>query len=382
MKKLRALGVYIFAGGFTLGVRKHFDIMGQLEDGMFGVDTTRKNLGIEVHTIKPHWPLDKLKGQVDYLYANPPCAPWSVAAATTGGLQHWSKNPLSACWRHTADTVWALRPLIAHIESVRPIYTKGRSMLQEIAKEAAQHGYQCNVILEDAIDCGLSQKRPRFVLCLTRVDYLASATGKPDITAGQMLAEYNAVKKRDRIKGENDRHPNAMTTDTAFLTKVKPGERLGKVFDKIKRNPQRNERGHVKGRPSFLKYRLHPDKHSPTQLGGASLFHFKHDRYLTIGEAAWLSGYPADYEFVGSISSAYAQMGKAVLPPVGEHLAFDAKLSIVRGKKLKPNDIKQAREFTIHKDRVDTRFINWDDAFASADNQVPLDLEPPKRKAK
>jgi hypothetical protein len=104
------------------------------------------------------------------------------------------------------------------------------------------------------------------------------------------------------------------------------------------------------GRPSMLKYRLHPDKSSPTQLGGASIFHWKENRYLTIAEAAALSGYPPDYEFVGSISSCYAQMGKAVLPPVGAHLAHDALATIKAGKKLK--DLKPL-EITVGRDSVD-----------------------------
>jgi site-specific DNA-cytosine methylase len=381
MKKLNALGVYIFAGGFTLGVRKHFNIVGHYEEGNFGVATAKYNIPkLAVHTDRSLWPINGHKGQIDYLYANPPCAPWSAAATTSEGIKHWSTNPLSACWRHTTDTVWALRPKVAHIESVRPIYTRGRAMLEEIAAEAKEHGYQANVILENALDCGLPQQRPRFVLCLTRVEYLASPTKGAEITAGQALAEYKAVMRRDGIKNENARRPNAMTIDTAFIKKVKPGQRLGKVFDVLNPNPKRNERGAIAGRPSFLKYRLDPDKHSPTQLGGASLFHPNEHRYLSIGEAAYLSGYPADFEFQGSISSCFAQMGKAVLPPVGEHLAYDAKRSIISGIPLKKSDLGNAREFTIGKDKVIEQFINWDAHVKGG--QVPLDLEPPPVKIK
>lgn len=389
-KKLTALGAYIFAGGFTLGVRKHFDVVAHFEEGPFGVATVQRNLPkLAIYQDRATWPLKEFAGKVDYMYANPPCAPWSIAntPVINGEAKpvHWSQNPLSTCWRHTANLVWQLRPKVAHIESVRPIYTKGRSMLEEIAVEAFEHGYQANVLLENALDCNLPQHRPRFVLCLTQLEYVPSPTRGVEIFAGQALGEYRAVTRRDKIKGDNDRlPPNFKNTIEGKLIKhVKPGERMNRVFDRVFPDaPVVN--GKVSGRTSFLKYRLHPDKPSPTQLGGASLFHHKEDRYLTIGEASWLCGYPADYQFTGSISAAFAQMGKAVLPPVGEHLAFDAKRTISKGRKLKRSELKQSREITIYKDKVEERYINW--STGEKREPVPMDLpfdpDPKPRKVK
>src|SRR5260370_23897113 len=82
MSARTALGVYIFGGGFTVGVKRAgFRVLGHLEDGPFGVSTAKRNhpeLSGHIHTDPASWPLDQF-GMVDFVYGNPPCAPWSQA---------------------------------------------------------------------------------------------------------------------------------------------------------------------------------------------------------------------------------------------------------------------------------------------------------------
>ena len=43
---MKAIGSHIFAGGFTLGVEKHFDVLAHFEgDGAYGADTFALNRG-------------------------------------------------------------------------------------------------------------------------------------------------------------------------------------------------------------------------------------------------------------------------------------------------------------------------------------------------
>jgi site-specific DNA-cytosine methylase len=84
-------------------------------------------------------------------------------------------------------------------------------------------------------------------------------------------------------------------------------------------NPPRNPKtGNVLGRPNFLLQRLKLDECSPTVVSGGCLLHPTDERYISVKEAQLLCGYPPDYEFVGA--DAYAQISKAVLPPVGAWL--------------------------------------------------------------
>lgn len=352
---MRALGAYIFQGGFTLGVARYFKIAAHFEEGPFGVATVEKNFGnFPIFQDAKTWPVSEYSGSIDYMFANPPCAPWSNAGSRVGRIS-WEKNPLTACWRRTAELVWQLQPKIAHIESVRPLYTKGRSMLSEIAAEARRQGYSVYCLLENAIDCNLPQRRPRFVLCLSKYAYQATPTGGEDVTPRMILKSLAAAGQPK----ENRRAAAAIlgqNCEAAVLRHTPPGGRLARHFHDAFPRARKNKDGIFKGRPSMLKYRLHMDEPSPTQPGGPILFHPKELRYLTIGEAAALCGYPPGYEFVGSISSCYAQMGKAVLPPVGEHLAHDALRTLKM--KAKQGNPKIAREIVIGRSTIETKEID------------------------
>jgi len=56
MKKPTALGCQIYAGGFTLGVRRYFRVLAHLELNNYGVSTVARNLPrLPIHacTTKP-----------------------------------------------------------------------------------------------------------------------------------------------------------------------------------------------------------------------------------------------------------------------------------------------------------------------------------------
>lgn len=356
MTRLTALGAYIFQGGFTLGVQKHFKVLAHFEDGPFGVATVNKNMPrLPIYQTPAEWPLGAYANEVDFIYANPPCAPWSNAGSRLN-RPDWRIDPLTACWRRSAKLVWELRPKIAAIESVRPIYTKGRELFENIAAEGRKHGYQAHVVLEDAIDCNLPQRRPRVMLVLARIGYTPSPTHGIDVWAADILRDL--AKAKDIVPAGNRRR--ACETMNSFekkiLEKTPPGSRLSKQFNKMYPNAKPVD-GKVKGRPSMLKFRIHPTEPTQTQTGSAILFHHKQDRYLTISEAAALCGYPFDYEFVGSISSCYAQIAKAVMPNVGEHMAKDVKIAIRKGIPVLRPDMKIALEHTVTRHTVSTREI-------------------------
>lgn len=90
-----ALGVHIFAGGFTCGVRAAgFRILGHLEDTPYGVESARRNFpGLDVRVGEGDWREAEFAGRVDFLYSNPPCFSASTAVKTERG------------WRRIGDIV-------------------------------------------------------------------------------------------------------------------------------------------------------------------------------------------------------------------------------------------------------------------------------------
>src|SRR5437660_3050623 len=85
---MRALGINIYGGGFTLGVKNAgFKILAQWEEcdaGSKTFDLNRRYFsGIPRPLRYADWPLADT-GKVHLIYANPPCAPWSSANTRSG----------------------------------------------------------------------------------------------------------------------------------------------------------------------------------------------------------------------------------------------------------------------------------------------------------
>ena len=156
---MKALGAHIYAGGFSLGVMEHFDVVGHCEDGKFGVDTVEKNLGIPIYQKSDGWPtLD----DIALIYCNPPCAPWS--ASSVGRATTWDKVPTVACQHDCMEVFLRHKPKDYMMESVRGMYTKGKSMVRELVMDAMKQGYATYFVVYYGKEHGVPQNQRRFVL--------------------------------------------------------------------------------------------------------------------------------------------------------------------------------------------------------------------------
>ncbi len=316
MGKPTALGANIFAGGFSLGVSKHFKLLGHLEhDDGYGAQVSSKNLGIPIYVGTDQWP-EKVK-HLDFLYSNPPCAIWSTASGRPGHL--WDKDPRLQRIRDIFALVDRYKPYVWCWESVCQAFNRGRPFVEELAKEANKRGYSASYVLIDAAYLGTPQHRKRFFLVLHRVK-INWEKAKPDftkiITAGQALKGVKPVKE---LIGK-------MTPgELKVLRHVKPGEKLNHVFNRITKKPKIGDRGQVLGRPSFLKRRLDPKIPSSTVIGNA-IFHPTQDRFLSVNETAALCGFPQTWQWPRS--DGYNLLARGVMPPVGEWLARQVAAAI------------------------------------------------------
>ncbi len=341
MKKPTALGVYIFAGGFTLGVKRAgFRVLAQLEGGPYGVATTRANHPrLPVHTVVDEWPLESFRGAVDFVYGNPPCAPFSNAGVSSKrsreGKSHnesWRTDARVSCIRNMFRVLDVVRPHVWAWESVQPALKKGRPLVEDLTRAALELGYSATYLLVNAVHIGVPQIRRRFFCVfhdvripwtyerLDRADWKTVAQAFEPITSG-------------RVANTPD-PPPPLYEHNELIPMIEPGGNLRSVWERM--NPpetrELNRHGGVLGRPRMLGgYRLLADRPSPTILGGIDKIHPTEHRYVTLMEQQLLCGYPPDYKFVGSVVGCYQQTAQAVMPPVGEWLARNVRAALEAG---------------------------------------------------
>lgn len=328
---MKAVGCYIFAGGFTLGVKKHFDVEAVLEGDDYGVSTMRHNQPeIPVHVGKAAWPLDILKGLYpEFVYCNPPCAVWSSAGSSAVRATDWRLDPRVQCWKDSAELLEKLQPKVLAVESVPNAMTRGRELIDELAAYAMGLGYSVTYLFEDAKWLGVPQQRRRFMFVASRVRFDVEEMAWPEpITLGGALRRVNDPFRDDDLPTKS-----ALRDEHIHLVPGLPeGGRLRKVWET--RNPEstwrRNSAGGVVGRPIFTFHRARSDRPSGV-MSGCEVIHPTEDRLITVREWCELCGYPPDYRFVArSHKEACHLIARGVLPPVGEWLARNVRRCIER----------------------------------------------------
>lgn len=304
-----AIGAYIFAGGFTLGIKQHFNVLCHLEGDKYGVATMRRNQPeIPVYYGPENWPLDTFgKSEIDLIYGNPPCAAWSMAGRRGDS---WLTDPRVDCTRKHFSLLEELRPRRAWVwESVARAFTSGRPFVDHLTERALALGYHVTYLLHDARWLGLPQRRSRFF-------FIAHRGNPPDVPRLNWAPPRTVGETLRELPGNQ---VPATTAENKYIWLVKEAEegaQLYHVFDRLRPG----ERGPGSGRPGYLARRLLWDAPAFTFAGGA-WFHPRKNRQLSLEEYKALNGFPLDYEFTPRGDQAkLSEMARGVTPVVGEWL--------------------------------------------------------------
>lgn len=323
-RQLTAVGSFIFAGGFTLGMREAgFEILAHLEDGPFGVATARLNFSsIPIHTEPESWPLDQLE-DVDVVYANPPCSPWSTAGIVRGQTfeqqTDWKSHPSSGCMTLAFSLLSRIRPKIWCVESVRQLYSKGKTAVDDMAKDAMNLGYDVHELFVEAKNHNVPQHRKRYFMVCSRVkiDWKMPKWNSPTV--------YRALSNTDQ---RDDMIGGTPKSIEGIIRLIKQGENARMVWDRevaAGRQPSSS-------RPAFIYDRMAGDRVSYTLLGSCNKIHPDEDRMLSVNESKAICGFPCSFRFVGSMGDRYAQIGKGVCPPVARWLGENLAAAIDQGR--------------------------------------------------
>lgn len=307
-----ALGAYVFAGGFTLGVRERFEVLAHLEgDGGYGASTARANFpGLEVRHGPADWRASDFKG-VDWIFTNPPCQVFSQAGHSQVHGTDWRDEPNLKCWHECFGLLEELRPRAWCLESVTQAYSKGRELIDELTKRALALGYSVTHVLEDAQWFGLPQRRQRFLLVCHR----------PAVLAPHGLNWAPAPNVLDALNEVADPGPTSAVTamHAAILPHVPPGGSLRAAWERLGKPDLRGD-GSNAG-PAFLYYRLYKDRPRHALVGNRC-FHPVEDRLLGENEMRAVCGFPPDFALDGGNPHENGSLlARGLMPPVAAWLA-------------------------------------------------------------
>jgi DNA (cytosine-5)-methyltransferase 1 len=399
------IDLFAGCGGLSLGLMNAgWTGLFAIENEPMAFSTLKKNL-IEAHADHSYrWPswLDKrpwdigefidqhrdqlmaLRGRVGLIAGGPPCQGYSLAGRRS---RHDRRNSL---FLHYIELVAIVRPHLLLIENVKGIaveFRKGASGRRSADSRSAPYseiiaaalndiGYDVQAGIVHSVDCGVAQKRPRFIMA--GLDRTAVRARRPDIFKIFQKERLRFLKRRGLPR---DRFVGTREAISDLETKGRPlhacPDSLGHVEARY-RGPQtpyqRLLHGALNGlapnslrlanhRPYMVRRferilatcrkgvvlsdadrrRLRISKHTvvPLHPGRPShtlttlpddLLHYSEPRILSVRECARLQSFPDWFEFSGKYVTGgrervhecprYTQVGNAVPPFLAEVLGL------------------------------------------------------------
>jgi DNA (cytosine-5)-methyltransferase 1 len=247
------------------------------------------------------------------LIGGPPCQPFSVGGKQKGLQDSRDGFPIFI------SAVKRLNPEIFLFENVRGLLYKNKWYLDEIIQALQDLGFIIEWKLLNAVDFGVPQNRERLIVVGHKGNFKFPKVLEKRISAGEALGELAFQ----------------VPPESKFLT------------------PNMDEYVAKYEKASFCKRPrdLHLDKPARTltcrNLAGATgdMHRIKlpdsRRRRLFLREAARLQSFPDWFEFVGTETSCFNQVGNAVPPLFAYHLAGNVREYLQSGYKLSLREIEQ-----------------------------------------
>ena len=320
MSRPIAIGGDIFAGMFTQGiVESGFDVPIHLEHGPYGVKSAQMNFpGLEVRQPHSAWRPETIK-RVDFMFTNPPCAPWSTASH--GRKATWQEDPRVSCVTTLRDAGMIIRPKAWAWESVAATWKKGREFVDEQARLWMAEGYHVTVLLQNNMLLGAAQNRKRLFFIAHQHPLVWPALTLKPPTIGQVL-------KTVKIKEAEKKY---ITGAHKELWEMTDSGVMRKAYGALTATEQqRISNGWCI--PSFLCRRYQLDRVAPVYFHEKA-YHPTEARLMTYREALAFCGLPSDWQLEQlTVNAINGFLSRGVMAPVGKWLGTAVKDGLTEKK--------------------------------------------------
>lgn len=366
------------AGGLSEGFRQAgFDVLvGQDFDDSAGqtfVSTHHgsKFIGGPIQDVTVEQVLDAAgmqKGEIHVIVGGPPCQGYSVY-----NHQRGTSDPRAGLFREYLRIVEGVLPKWLVMENVTGITSiAGGGIVREICDGMRALGYH-NVeykILK-AEDYGVPQERRRIVFIANRIgapiifpEVTHGTDNEPFVTVWDAISDlpvvgngegansepyatgpangYQAMLRGNRVRVENHRASKLSKANIERMRHIPQGGSWRDIpYDLLPAGMKRAKRSdHTKryGRPALDQ--LACTILTKCDIHWGAYIHPINNRSFTVREAARLQTFPDSYEFQGSQTDQFVQVGNAVPPLLGKRIAE----SLLRAEALSHAQIQESTE--------------------------------------
>lgn len=338
---LSVLDLFCGCGGLSKGFEQAgYDVLMGIDFWKTALETFKhnhKNSKILLSDLSLFNPADlKLDKSVDVIIGGPPCQGFSVAGKRN------VDDPRNKLYLSFVRTVEYFKPKAFVLENVPNLISMaGGAIKDAIIRDFQKLGYRVVYKVLTASDFGVPQRRKRvfFVGILDKnKTFVYPEPCKIEVTTSDALSDlpeeslYNGAsylcEPRSLYQKEMRENSDKVFNHQISIHSEKTKNIISLVPDggnykDLPRELQSTRKVHIAWT------RFNSAKPSNTiDTGHRHHFHYKYNRIPTVRESARLQSFPDDFEFLGSKTDQYKQVGNAVPPKLAKSIAIQLKVAL------------------------------------------------------
>ncbi len=348
---MKVLDLFSGCGGFSYGFQDAgFDVLLGVDNATNALSTFKQNhinseaFNVDLsrdQNLKQIVDFLESKGGVDVIIAGPPCQGFSL----TGSRQENDKRNKLFYAVFSISKMLNKKPKAIIIENVPGLATlyEGKAK-KEIERNFKESGYNHNSKVLYAPDYGIPQIRKRLFFVGIQEKYGIFEFPKPILDKTNYITCEDAISDLPTLESTLGEENINYTSPSLSGYQEKMREKSKVIYNHIGTKhtslvksviAQVPEGGNHKNLPKGVgesrKFneawtRYHSQKPSKTiDTGHRNHFHYKFNRVPTVRENARLQSFPDNFIFLGSKTDQYRQVGNAVPPLLGYHIALKLK---------------------------------------------------------
>ncbi|ETB64113.1 TPA: DNA (cytosine-5-)-methyltransferase [Candidatus Nomurabacteria bacterium] len=330
--KNKIIDLFSGVGGLSLGFENAgFDIALAIDHWDDSIKTFNHNRKDKVGTTKDVYDftdqeLKTLKKEVIGIVGGPPCQGFSMV----GTRDH--KDKRNSLYLEFVRFVQIIEPKFFVLENVKGLLTlKGGSFKQDIIKRFSDIGYNVTFKILRASDYGVPQNRDRVFFVGLKKSYFKDKffefpdVNKKIVTTEEALSDLLDVEEKSETqkykKPPKSDYQKFIRENSSLIFNHEITNHSDQTVDIISKIP---DGGNIKSiSQDYYKIRnyntafkrMNSKKPSNTiDCGHRNYFHYCKNRIPTVRESARIQSFPDVFEFLGSKTSQYKQVGNAVPP--------------------------------------------------------------------